>query len=621
MTSKEVASLVCCTDRTVQLKTKKALENGLKSVEFKGLTFAFELVSNSFGKSYSYTQIKTVKSKQKSAKTISFSILEELKSFDIEKTSFKVDEKVLMIGFYKKYNYSLNTIVKALFVDKNIYPDKVKIASMVKKIKRWVDDFTKNGAKALEDKRGQNISNQKIDDELLKQAILGAGSRGIRDNFYGAWELYNFQMAKKEGLLDNGDFIFKNTKSIRLKEKQKLYISYSAFISAIKRVYNSNSQIKSFINYGKDALLQDYVVGIKDIGYINQEWQVDSTKFDFMCIIPNENGFRVGRVNVTAVIDVYTKKAVASLTETIDSYAQVRVLHKAFNTFGLPETIYTDNGRDYVSNHYQKLLLDLGITQIKAKVGQGRQKGAIERFFGVTQSDWASLPGYIGNDTKTRIEIENQTASKIDIRTGKVTRIDTNRLLTLAELRAVVENLLHIKNNDTYEEFEEFNLSSEKLEEIRRRLGKSDTRKLQTEGVKFNNFTYQSSALWLKGLNRGQEVEVYENIDNVNEVYVYQNDTFICTALNKEMGVEAMNMEEHKKAVKAYKQNNIAPVNKLIKKGEEALQQLQDYRVEQALNHTPEYKKSKPKKEEKKTKTRKDEDIQDELYDWYQKFA
>lgn len=625
MTSQEVASLVDCGLTTIKRYTKKALENGIKTIEIKGLSFSFEVVSNSFGKAYSYTQIKQSSTKSKSAKTISFALLQELKDFDITKTSFEAVEKALIIEFYNKYNYSLNTIIKALLIDKNIYPDKVQIASLNKKINRWIEAFKTQGIKALEDKRGSNISNIKVDENSLTLAVTGAGSRGIRDNFYGAWEFYNFLEAKKEGILDQPTFVFKNSKSIKLTDSKKIYISYTAFIKAVKRLCEQNPQIKAFLEKGKDALLQDYVVGIKDVGYINQEWQVDSTKFDFMCKIPTDNGYKIGRVNVTAVIDVYSKKAVVNLTESIDSYAQVRVLYKAFQTFGIAETIYTDNGRDYLSNHYQKLLLDLGITQIKAKVGQGRQKGAIERFFGVTQSEWASLPGYIGNDVEKRTKIENQTASKIDIRTSKATRINQNRLLTLDELKLAVENLLDMKYM-SYSEFEEFSISDIKLENVRRKLGKSKVATLQTDGVRFNNFTYQSAELWLNGLNRGQKVEVYENIDNINEVYIYLNDEFICSATNRDLGIDAMTLEEHKKAVKAYKANNIAPVNQKIKEAEKLYEEMQDYKVQKALNHTPEYKKPKNKPNKGATnkennKTIKDTNIQDELYELAQKFA
>ena len=38
-------------------------------------------------------------------------------------------------------------------------------------------------------------------------AVTGAGSRGIRDNFYGAWEFYNFLEAKKEGIDCEGPIV------------------------------------------------------------------------------------------------------------------------------------------------------------------------------------------------------------------------------------------------------------------------------------------------------------------------------------------------------------------------------------------------------------------------------
>ena len=178
----------------------------------------------------------------------------------------------------------------------------------------------------------------------------------------------------------------------------------------------------------------------------------------------------------------------------------------------------------------------------------------------------------------------------------------------------------------SYSEFEEFSISDIKLENVRRKLGKSKVATLQTDGVRFNNFTYQSAELWLNGLNRGQKVEVYENIDNINEVYIYLNDEFICSATNRDLGVDAMTLEEHKKAVKAYKTNNIAPINQKIKEAEKLYEEMQDYKVQKALNHTPEYKKPKNKPNKGATnkennKTIKDTNIQDELYELAQKFA
>jgi len=494
LNSKEVSIICACSLSTIQKSTKKALNNGLNVININNSSFTFEAIKSKSGKAYTYTQIKSSKIRTKNVKSIGFALLSEISGFDITKTKHSPDEKALIIAFYNKYNYSLNTIIKALYIDKNIYPDTIKIASMIKKVKRWCETFKQAGIKALEDKRGYKATNLKIDEELLTLAVTGAGSRGIRDNYYGAWEFYNYLKAKQEGILDKPKFALANTKTTKLINGVKSYISYSAFVLAVKRLYNKNPQIKSYMKHGKDALLQDYVVGIKDVGYINQEWQVDSTKFDFMCKIPTQTGYKIGQVNLTAVIDVYSKKAVVSLSETIDSYAQVRVLNKAFTTFGMPESIYTNNGRDYVSKHYSGVLAELGITHLKAKVGQGRQKGAIERFFGVTQSSWASLPGYIGENVEKRVKIENQSASKIDIRTSKATRINKDRLLSLDELKEAVYTLMNIKNI-TYDEFKQFKLSPEKLEFIKSKLGKTKEATLQTSGVRFNNYIYQSADL------------------------------------------------------------------------------------------------------------------------------
>jgi len=73
----------------------------------------------------------------------------------------------------------------------------------------------------------------------------------------------------------------------------------------------------------------------------------------------------------------------------------VRVLNKAFTTFGMPESIYTDNGRDYTSKHYTGVLQELGITHLKAKVGQVRQKGSIIISNGDLKVDIAIAKGLI----------------------------------------------------------------------------------------------------------------------------------------------------------------------------------------------------------------------------------
>ena len=590
MTSTQLATTLNCTPQYVRLATKKAKDNGQNTICIKGETYSFvEVVAvASRGKAYCYTELSKAQPKKALySTTVSANIIAELEDFPLLAKSHTTQEKVLMITFYQAHNYGLKAIIKALSTYQNIYLEEKEVASLERKIRRWNKEFKEHGKKALADKRGAKTGFRKVDEELLIQAIMGAGKRGIRENYYGVHRFYCHQWQMKEYGHVN------TTLDINT------IVSYNGLTKAIKTVFEKHHQVKMFWKKGKDGLLQDYVGGIKDILYTNQEWQVDATKFDFMCkLIAEDGSVKIGRFNLTAVIDVFTGNAVATLTESIDSYAQVRVLHKAFERMGKPEQIYTDNGMDYVSNHYEGVLENIGITQIHAQVGQGRQKGKIERFFGVVQTKLAHLPGYIGNNVEKRTHIEDQTASKIDIRTSKATRINEARLLTFDELQTIVDNTL-AKASQSYAEHTQQLLSAEELEEIRRKSGKSELRKVQKDGIRLNNYTYTSVSLWEGGLNQGNMVEVYEDIDNINVVYVYHKERFIGQAFNRELGVEAMSLEEHKRAKKAHKANYITPALKNIRSSAELYAQYQDFHAEELLNFTPEYAQPKPKEEKK----------------------
>lgn len=544
--SKEVASLVGCGNSTLKRHTKKALENGACSIEIKGLTFGFELVHGANGKAYKYTEIKA-KKKVLNSSVANLNDMKSLLHIDLSKT-VSYDDKLLIINFYKTHSYSLKSIVKSLYFENGIYPDDKKVASSMRTINRWIKQFKTDGKDALKDTRGRGNEFRKIDEDALIYAIVHSKAKANHDGYYRVWDFYCWMIAKKQGIVD-----------LTPKAKKKI-ISYSAIVSAIKKKLQEYHQLNVWDKKGHDGLLQDYVIGVRDIAYINQEWQVDATKFDFMCRM--EDG-TIKRVNLTLVIDSYSGAAVGQLTDTINSYDQVRVLYKAFERMGIPETMKTDNGKDYASEHYKTVLLDNSVNQLFAEVGQGRQKGKVERFFNTFQTKFSLIPGYIGNDVSKRTKIENQNASKIAVRTSKATRFDTKRLLTYEELEQLLDNLI-AKQSNYYTDFSEFMLSESELQSIKLKLGKSHTRKLKGDGVQVNNIIYQSADIWVNGLNKGEYVHIRENIDNVNEVFIYKDDQFICVAKNKELGVECMTLEEHKKAVKAQKEQHLKPFMKIV---------------------------------------------------------
>jgi len=545
MTSKELAIIMNCGHKYVSKITQKAKSKNQSFIIIKNQSFSFQTISTKYGKTYEY---KKLESKTRATKISSLVVknMEGLTHIDLSHR-LCLDDKLLIINFYKSHNYTLKSIVKNLYFENGIYPDDKKINSSVRKITRWIKNFRSGGKKALIDKSGASQGFRKIDEEILIYAIVHCKALANHQGFYRVWDFYCWKIANRDGLHE---------------ATNEIIISYSAMVAAIKKMIDKNHKLFVWDKKGHDGLLQDYVVGVRDIAYTNQEWQVDATKFDFMCVMPDET---IKRVNFSIVIDSFSGGVVGELSESINSYDQIRVLHKAITKMGLPEIVLSDNGKDYKSNHYQEVLLRNGITQVFARVGQGRGKGKVERFFGTFQNYISLVPGYIGSSVAYRVIIEGKNASKIAVRTSKATKFDISRLLKFDELNNLCNNILQNKYSNNYKAYDEFRLSKARLDQIKSNLGKSYHRKLQSDGVMINNITYQSSDIWINGLETGDKIEVREDIDNINQVFIYKDDKFIAIGINREMGVDCMSVEGHKKAVKSQKDNYLKPFMKIVK--------------------------------------------------------
>lgn len=81
-----------------------------------------------------------------------------------------------------------------------------------------------------------------------------------------------------------------------------------------------------------------------------------------------------------------------------------------------PETIITDHGKIYVSDHLNSVCQRLGISIQPARVRMGRDKGPLERFFGTVREKLLQyLPGYKGPDINSRgLDVEDHACLYID---------------------------------------------------------------------------------------------------------------------------------------------------------------------------------------------------------------
>lgn len=135
---------------------------------------------------------------------------------------------------------------------------------------------------------------------------------------------------------------------------------------------------------------------------LNQVWELDSTPTDII----TEDGRRHA---VVGCVDVWSRRVMFIVAPTSRAVAVTALLRKAILAWGVPATVKTDNGADYVSKHVRRVLLDLGVTHDICPPFSPNSKPHIERVLGTMSHQLMELlPGYIGHDVVERKAIEHR---------------------------------------------------------------------------------------------------------------------------------------------------------------------------------------------------------------------
>lgn len=423
-------------------------------------------------------------------------------------------QKLEIIAYSKKHSVKK---AKNFFgvSDKNIY--------------RWLKEFENGGIKEIKDKRGKRI---KADLILIKQAILSIGNA-----HKSSWWM---EYVRRFCLTNNLEFNAFNLEAD---------ISKSTFYRHANSLIKKDADIRNFLRGGLDGLTDMNLSVKRDYLMENEEWQIDATSFDFMCL--NEKG-EPQRYEAIGIVDAKSKKRVYELADSPNSYANVRLLKKAFIKMGRPGYIKGDNGKDYVGTHFQGVLARLGVSYIAAAPFKGYQKGVIEKSHGVMQNFFEGLPGFIGHNAGHRIKKENEALEKSKRLSGVKTNI--KNLLTKDEMQSMIDSWCDKKYG--------FSKNVDRAWFDERLFGKAYQRVLSASGISINSITYQSLELY-KHLKIGDSVEVIEDIDDASKVYVYHKGEFMCEIVHSE--VKNMTAEEVKKAKKEYQKTHITPTKNYIK--------------------------------------------------------
>lgn len=570
MNSKEVAELFDLSDRYIKKLTQKALESGKKCISLKGKKIAFVIKSGrggNSGKTYSYTiadESRLLKSRVK-RKSVDMS---ELPRVDFAKVGF--EEKLALVKFIKKSNVSIRRVAKVYEIDSAIGAD-----TLYKRIQRWVEAYEKGGKKALFDKRGGKRV-QKMDEDLFLSSIC---KRGNLWTYYARYALLEAKRDKK--VFDP----FEPSKSCS--------ITYAGFVKHFNKA-KSDPHVKAILK-GVDAMSELEPKFLIETNYPNEMWEIDATSLDVMVKVPVIDGeiehfskvesseYVLKRYALVGVVDRHSKARVYMLNRSDTSYSDVRLLKKAINRLGKPEFIRGDNGKNYVSNHFQEVLDNLGIEYIASTPYKGSDKPFVERGFRSLQHSYLfeSLPGYIGHNTEDRKAIENQAVGKkLKAKNGAGTQTNLKeKFLWWWEAEVVLDGLINHLFKEGMELHAQMVRVSEPIADLHILLGKTHLRTVQAEGVYFDKRYFISSELWNE-FDVGQKVEIYEDIDDTNTIYAKTKEGFISLGNREKV---SFSVEEAKAIKKAYKQRKIKVLKEAVKRGKAVADELGEEIAKEAI--------------------------------------
>ena len=295
-----------------------------------------------------------------------------------------------------------------------------------------------------------------------------------------------------------------------------------------------------------------------NIEYSNQVWQCDHTRADMMVV--DSHGELIGCPTLTTVVDTYSRCIVglhlgmsypsAAVTCLALRHAMLpkQYSHQyqptnLWESYGVPQYLYTDAGSDFTSSHIDQVANSIGIVLcLRRRPSDG---GIVERPFGTINTEFFStLPGYTTRRLKphkSAVEAEacltleqleglliryivDNYNQQLDSRTGQESRLSRWRSGLTATAIALEERELDLL------------------------LMRQDRRRVYRGGyIRFANLLYKGE--YLEGYV-GQQVVLRYNPQDITSLYIYRNqgtrDVFLTRAHAQNLETERLSLPEAK---------------------------------------------------------------------------
>lgn len=378
-------------------------------------------------------------------------------------------------------------------------------------LQRWDDDYRLRGIMALVDNYGQHKGKSKVDTHPeLRKVVLGCMVK--HPNITGK-KLKAFLEAAHPDL----DIV-----------------SERGLERYIKGFREENAQLWTYLTH-PDRWKNVYMVAhgshFDGITRLNQVWEMDSTPGDWM--------LTDGRHSVLGVIDRYSRRLKFYVSKTSKATAVCQVFRRALLTWGKPEAVLTDNGRDYVSELFDGVLNDLEIGHPVCVPFASEEKGTIERAMRTMSHGILDLlPGFIGHNVAERKVIEARKSFADRIMTpGEVVEVQ----LSSAELQEKLDQWAdHVYAHDEHGGLngktpwqmanewtgKVYSVGDERALDMLL-LEIAGERDIEKKGIRYNNRHYIHPDL---GRYVGQKAHLRLDEQDLGRVAVYVDGTFICWA-------------------------------------------------------------------------------------------
>lgn len=322
-------------------------------------------------------------------------------------------------------------------------------------------------------------------------------------------------------------------------------ISPPKMITIYKLFERINPQLKSRFRNSKEAaqIYDDIERGFsnKDAMYPLHIIEIDHTELD-MDVMDSKTGYVIGRPWITMGIDVYSRcvwcmyisfepPSINRVRKAIKNGAFIKE-NKKYDTqnkwdiFGIPNTIFLDNGSDFTSAEVKRMINDTLESHVKYRpVRTPRYGGVIERLFGTINAEFIHrLEGTRKSNFRKLGEYEPE-------KTAALTLDDINELLTI-----YITDIYHCSEHQGLPKYENVPLvryiegikkvgypdfiskSDEYFYEVE--LMATDIRPYTRDGVRLENVIYKSPEFsqFIGGRDKKYKIK-YDN-DDISKIYI-----------------------------------------------------------------------------------------------------